>query len=53
MAATSRPDARSSNRENGSPGMRLAGMPNVAFGHKLIASPPARSPSACSKTVTS
>ena len=51
------PDARGNNRENGSPGIRLAGMPNagsrdVAFDHRLIASPLARKPSPCSTTVT-
>jgi hypothetical protein len=55
---TSRPLARHTIRENGSPGMRPAGTPkpgssDVAFDHKLIASPLARKPSACSKTWTS
>jgi hypothetical protein len=49
----SRPEARSSILENGSPGMRSAGMPragskDVAFDHRLIASPLARNSPACS-----
>ncbi|HEY1623806.1 MAG TPA: hypothetical protein VGG16_08400 [Streptosporangiaceae bacterium] len=58
MDATSRPEARNTIRENGSPGTRLAAMPNagnsdVAFDHRLIARPLARNSSACSKIRTS
>jgi hypothetical protein len=49
MHAASRPEARRSILENGAPGMRSAGMPragskDVAFDHRLIASPLARKP---------